>query len=95
MKLFTATAAALLALAGPAQAQNFNQINNTQAAILEVLSWSSAGNVDESCAALAKAEAAAVNLNDEVALEAGVKAQALTQRSFLLRMNIFCPLSGY
>jgi hypothetical protein len=91
MKTLIAAAAALLALAAPAQAQyNFNLVNDTQLATGEVLSWVQAGSVDKTCNALVKAEVLAAKLNDGVAMEAAVKAQVAALRAHTQRMGVYC-----
>ena len=90
MKSILLAAAALLALAGPAQAYNFYLVNDVQMTGIEVLSWASAGNADKACAALVKIERLAAGLGDSDSMEAAAKAQALTTRSHLQRLRIYC-----
>jgi hypothetical protein len=94
MKPFLPLTAALLLNGGIAiaQAYNFTSVTNAQSAITEALSWNLAGNTDKTCAALLKTEKAALALDDAIAFEAAVKAQAQALRGQLLRMNVFCPL---
>ena len=90
MKSILLATAALLALAAPAQAYNFYLVNDVQMSVGEVLSWASAGNADKACAALVKTERLAAGLGDGDSMEAATKAQALTMRSHLQRLRVYC-----
>lgn len=94
MKTLFATAAALLALAAPAQAQfNFYLVNDIQSATSEVISWVQAGNADNACKAVIKAEALATKLDDGIAMEAAVKAQVASMRTFTQHMGVYCAFA--